>query len=118
MALTADQKHSIVRLLGWPGAVLTSTSAAYSNIVAGRLEGLDAPTEASALALVAKVTALDVRREGALDRASTKSIDNVVLNERELDILTRERKRYLRELSQLLEIGIVGGGSSCISVSV
>lgn len=104
MALTSDEKHDIVRVLGYPGAVLIQTSPAYSNIVASRLDNLNSAIETQARALLTRITKLDARLDGALDRVGASRVADIVMNPHEMSMLRGERKRVAREISELLDI--------------
>jgi len=111
MALTDTEKLKVVRLLGWPGHVLTVGSMSYNNTVVKKLEALSTPMEEALRLLLETVEGLDAKREAALCRASTKEVGDIVLNENELTILTTERRRLLGEISDLLELMIFPGSS-------
>jgi hypothetical protein len=118
MALTETQKLDVTRLLGWPGTVLTSTSRNYNKIVAGRLANLPSPVESDVVALLTRVSGLDTKLDAALGRALVTKIGDIELNPREMEILRDERKRVIRELSELIDIPIVSRGGVNVSVVV
>lgn len=111
MALEADEKLKVVRLLGWPGLVLTPTSQSYNSTVNTRISNLPEEVEDEVRVLLLRIEGLDEKREAALCRASTKKIDDIELNENELTILGNERKKLIGELSDLLEIMIYPNSS-------
>jgi len=111
MALEADEKLKVVRLLGWPGLVLTVGSMSYNNTLVTRLSNLPEELEDEVRIILERIVALDTKREAALCRASTKEVGDIVLNENELLILSNERRKLQGELSDLLEIQIYPGSS-------
>lgn len=111
MALTDAEKLKVVRFLGWPGHVLTVGSSSYNSTVVGKLAALTAPMEDALRDLLDDIDDLDQKREDALCRASTKEVGDIVLNENELDILSKERKALLGEISDLIDIMIFPGSS-------
>jgi hypothetical protein len=118
VALSDGDKHKIVRLLGWPGTVLISTSLDYNNIVVGRLTGLNAAIEADARSLIDRIKRLDERRDEALDRAAVEKIDDIEMNPEELNLLARERRKLQRELSDLMAIPLIASGGINVHVTV
>jgi hypothetical protein len=115
---TDAEKHNIVRVLGYPGAVLIPTNTAYSNIVNSRLNNLNNAIEDEARALLTRIEKLDSRLDGALDRASTKQVGDITLNPEEMQILRKERKRVVREMAELLDLSVVSANDSMIGVWV
>lgn len=116
MALTATEKHGVVKLLGLPGSVLTTTSPSYSSIVAGRLTNLDTDTEASVRDYLTRIATLDLALDAARSRAAAKSIGDIVLNENEIPMLRADRRRLIRELAGLLDLPYWGTPGTSVIV--
>jgi hypothetical protein len=116
MALTDAQKNDVVRLLGWPGKVLVITSTNYNSQVISRLTNLTDEIESDVGTLLERVEGLDMKLDAALGRAMAIKVGDIELNPEEMNILRRERKRVIRELSELLDIPIVS--SSAVNVGV
>lgn len=119
MALTDQEKLDIIFQLGWPGETLTVDSTSYSKIISDRVTDLSAPIELRVRGLLARVAKVDVALESAVCRLSAKEVGDIVLRDDELYQLRREKKRLLRELSDLLDIPIMrqgdgGGISVCV----
>ena len=118
MAFSSRQQHEIVRLLGWPGKTLLSSSTHYNNTVVSRLTNLNADIESEVTALLAKIAKIDAALESALCRLQAKKVDTIETNPDEIPMLKRERMRLLRELSDLLDIQIIKTGGGQVSVVV
>jgi hypothetical protein len=112
MALSSQEKHDVVRVLGWSGATIVEGSKDFNTVVNDRLDGLSSESELSARALLTRLANLDIKLEKALCRVSTVRIGDIELNPDELRHLRKERIRIIRELSQVTAIAFVGAGSS------
>ena len=108
----------MVRLLGWPGKILLTGSTHYNNIIAARLINLDSYIESEVHVLVERVGKLDEKLDDALCRVSTKRVDDIELNTDEMPILRAERRRIIRELSELLDIPMMNGNGMMGQVCV
>jgi hypothetical protein len=113
MALTEAEKVAIKRHLG-----LNSASAAlYSFVptffaVGDVLDTLPAATETEARTILDRITDIESRlATGALDRLQASRLGSIGLNPDEPDALRRELRRWRVELSNLLGLPLVGGGS-------
>jgi len=104
MAFTTTEKNRIVRLLGWPAKVLVNTSTVYNSVVNDRLTLSDTEAEAEVRTLLNRIVGLDERLETAICRVSTKQVDSIHLNNDEIPMLRRERRRLILELSEFLSI--------------
>ena len=117
MALSAAQKTKIVFLLGYPAKIIDATSVHYEKILADRLNNLTAETEALVTGRLTGIEAVETRISAAPARFMAEQVDAIKLNADEIEKLRKERKILTRELGQLLDIPMRGGGSS-ISVVV
>jgi hypothetical protein len=118
MALSDEQKHDVIFFLGYPGKTLISGSTNYSNIVSDRLDNLNDQIETQVAKLLRKLKKVDEKIEEAMCRFSTEKVDDVKLNENERVLLSNERKRYIRQLSELLDISMYGGCPNGINMVV
>ncbi len=118
MALSDKEQYTVIRLLGWPAKTLVVGSTHYNSLIAARLSGLPAEVESDVRLLIERLEKLDEKLEGALCRASTKKVDNLELNPLEMEVLRGERRRVLREISDLLDIPLMASGGVNISVCV
>lgn len=119
MALTDQEKTDIIFQLGWPGDTIIQGSTGYNNTITDRVNDLSAPIELRVRGLLARVFKVDAALEAAICRLSAKEVGDIVLRDDELYQLRREKKRILRELSDLLDIPIMrqgdgGGISVCV----
>lgn len=104
MAFTAQQKHDIVRLLGWPGACLIPGNVNFNSVVDDRLSGLNPIIETQANDLVDRISKIDTQLKEAPLRTISSQVGDIKLNEREIELTRNERRRLIRDLSQLLDI--------------
>lgn len=120
MALTSQQKTDIVFYLGWSGLTLVSDSSHFSNIISDRIELASTTTEICKIVkrILKKLENLDECLEKAKCRLAASSVDNITMNEREIEQLLKERKRCIRELSDLLDISVVKSSSRTLGVCV
>ena len=110
MALTDKQKHEVVRYLGWSGKTLISTSTHYNSIVNSRLINLNSIIEQQVVGLLARLDSIVEQMDAARCRFSASEVGDIVLNDKEMAMLRKEYMRWLRELSDLLDIKIEKSG--------
>lgn len=119
MALTAKQKHKIVFYLGWSGLTLVSGSTQYNSVVNDRLgPTLNSEIESLVKVILEKLENVDEKLEEALCRLAASSVDNLEMNPHEIEMLKKERMRYIRELSDHLDIPITKSGGVNVTVKV
>jgi hypothetical protein len=104
MALTDMQKAEIVFYLGYPGKSIIETSDSYNSTVATKLLNLSADMETLAIRLLTKIKKIDEQLVEALGRMYTKKIEDIELNSDVRVLVRAEKKKYLQELSGLLDI--------------
>lgn len=122
MAFTTENKATIIRLLGWPGNTINPNSLSYNNVITNRLMIVLPEVEEMATGLVDRIETLDGKLEAALDQSGVKRIDDIEFfgpsdGGTRLGELRKERRRLIRELSQLLDIPTMTStsmGSVCI----
>lgn len=112
MALSDKQKHEVVYYLGWPGKTLITTSTHYNSIVASRLDNLNSYIENQVKGLLARLAAIQAQLDEARCRLSASEVGDIKLNAEELAMLRKEYMRWLKELSDLLDIKIEKSGVS------
>ena len=117
MALTDKQKHEVVRYLGWSGKALISDSTHYNSVVASRLTNLNSYIESQVIGLLRRLDSIVEQMDLARCRLSAEEVGDIVLNQKELEMLRKEYYRWLRELSDLLDIKIEKSGMG-VSVGV
>lgn len=118
MALTSTQQQQIIKFLGWTGKTLIPDSTHYNSYIATRLTNLNADIEAQAIEMLGWLLKIDQKLLEALDRMSTRKVGDIEINERERELLRKERWARIRELSDLLDIVVVkqsAGGFNVVS---
>lgn len=119
MALADEDKFRIIFALCHEGKVLIPGSTSYSQILANRLENLNAFIEDRAIELVDKIEAAKTLLESSGTKDNVKRIGDIELDTRySRSNKQKELKRLLEELSQLLDIPnrckVGGGGMGCL----
>lgn len=122
MALTDKQKHSVIFYLGWSGLTLVEDSTQFNSVVRDRLgtiaKPLNAYIEQRVKDLLECLEDLDERLKEAQCRLSASQVDNITMNKDEIMMLKKERRRYIKELADHLDIPIVKSNSSVVSIRV
>ena len=120
MALTSKQKSRVVYYLGWSGLTIVQDSTHFNSVVNDRINDASDDTNISNLVkeLLEKLENIDECLEKAKCRLSASQVDNITLNDREIPMLNKERRRYIRELSDLLDITIMKSGGVNMGVMV
>jgi hypothetical protein len=122
MALSAAQKNKIIRLLCYPYGTLISTSLDYSNILVGKLNLVADEAQTEVEQLIQWIDQTDDQIDAAINTSGIKRIDDIEFfggNEpSKADVLRKEKKRYLNDLSALLGIPSRCGGSGMGNVCV
>lgn len=118
MALTDKQKHQAIRHLGWSAQTLIANSTQFNSVVNDRVSFVNAQLERIAKELVDCIDQVDTQLKDAQCRVSTSKVDNMTLNEDEIPMLKKEKRRLIRELSDHLDIPIVKSGGVMVGVVV
>lgn len=122
MAFTESEKYRIIRYLGWPANTLVPTSLSYSKIVSDRLLNVADPAIEEVREMLDRIKALDASRTAAVDSSGVKAIDDIQFfgkgDGTKLEELLQERKRLIKELSQILDLVSYDGGSSMGNVCI
>lgn len=118
MALSDENKSKIVYHLGYPGKTLVETSLQYDSRIVDRLTNLDTFTESQAIALIGQIESIKTKLVASPESFKLKQVGDIVFNvDTGLVLQKKELRRYLKELSSLLDIPLVGN-SSMISIGV
>lgn len=118
MSLTAQEKSKIISHLGWPAKSIIADTTDYNNTLVGRLEGLTTPFETEVRTLLDKLLKTDDGLESAQSRLLAKQVGDIVLRDDEIYQLKKEKKRLLRQLSDLLGIQIRSSGGNMIGICI
>lgn len=120
MSLSEKQKHRTIYYLGWAGLTLVEDSTHYNSIVNDRLgtvaKPLNAEIERIVKELLECLERVDEQLKEAQCRLAASSVDGIQLNEKEISYLKGERRRYMKELSDHLDIPIVKSNNGTIRV--
>lgn len=110
MALSDLQKHEIIRYLGWSGKTLIQDSTHYNSIVNSRLDNLNTIIEGQVTGILARLAKIEEQLTSALCRLTAEKVGDIVTNPKEISMLRKEFLRWIKELSDLLDIKIVRSG--------
>lgn len=110
MALSEAQKNKILQILGYPGRTIDATSVMYEKVLADRFLSLPTDTEALVTSLLTSITALETKIAAAPARFMAEQVGDIKLNTDEMAKLRKERRTVAREIGQLLDIPMRGGG--------
>jgi hypothetical protein len=122
VALTDKEKHKTIFYLGWSGLTIVEDSTQFNSVVRDRLgttlKPLNLQIEKKVKELLEQLEALDESLEAARCRLSASRVDSITMNPDEIKWLRSERRRYIRELSDHLDIPIMKSGGVNMSVVV
>jgi len=116
MALTDKDKHRVIYYLGWSGLTIVTGSTQFNSVVTDRVSVSNVQIESLVKGILTRLEKLDTLLDEALCRLSASEVDGIVLNEDEILKLRSERKRYIRELSDHLDIPIEKSGGVNVGV--
>lgn len=120
MALTDKQKHRVIYYLGWSGLTLVEDSTQFNSVVRDRLGTIAKPLNDYIESIVKEILdcleAVDEKLKEAQCRLSASQVDNITMNKDEILMLKKERRRYIKELSDHLDIPVVKSGSGSVGV--
>lgn len=115
MSFTSGQKHQIAHALCYPGSIIQVGSVNYNSVFNDRITGCTAETEATAIAILAKIDAIELKLESSPTKSNVKRIDDIELDTSMSDrLINKESQRLRNRLSQLLDIPNNCKGSSCM----
>ncbi len=106
MAFTEGEKYKILRFLGWNGGTLNPADTHYSKTISDKLQRITEGAEEECRDILNKIIALDSKQTGSVAQAGVKRIDDIEFFENggSTDVIGKERKRLIRELSSMLGI--------------
>jgi hypothetical protein len=113
MALTDTEIQKIVFYLGWPSKTVDEGSTHYSKIFKDRINDVSAEGEVIVRNYIRKIEEMYERLESAACRLSTSQVDNLHINPMEVEKLHKLKCRYIKELSDFLDLPIMR--TSCSS---
>lgn len=114
--LSDKDKHKVIFYLGWSGLTLVSGSSQFNSIVNDRVSVNNVQIENLVKGLLARLERIDTALEAAICRLTASEVDGITLNADEIRKLKGERMRYIRELSDHLDIPIEKSGGINVSV--
>ena len=121
MALNSKEQQQILRFLGWAGLTVVPDATHFNSVVNDRLgnnpkKPLTIDIEREVKGILKRLLTIDEALEEALCRLTATKVDNVTTNKDEIRMLRGERKRWMRELSDILDIPMMRSGSGSIKV--
>jgi hypothetical protein len=120
MALTDSKKMKIVTLLGYPAKTLIVSSTSYNSLVADRLNNLTPEAELLIKSNITQIEGIETRLTSSLGKAGLARIGDIEFFEggQAFTDLKTERKRLLRELSDMVDIQSMRSGGVNVGVIV
>ena len=120
MALSDSRKMKIVTLLGWPGKTLVQSSTHYNSLVNDRLENLTPEIESLVKGMLTKIDDIDTKLNSSLGKAGLRRVGDIEFygDGQSFSDLKTERKRLLKELSDITDIAYVKSGGVNVGVVV
>lgn len=120
MALSDSKKMKIVTLLGWPGKTLVASSTHYNSLVYDRLNNLTPEIETLVKSKLTEIDSVDTKLSSALGKAGLRRIGDIEFygEGQSFVDLKSEKKRLLRDLSEMLDIALVKRGGVNVGIRV
>jgi hypothetical protein len=118
--LTTQQQQDVLFYLGWPGKTNVVGSTHYNSVIASRLINLIPEIVGQVTNWLNRIQTIDgILANQSIYRASTLEIGDIKLNEAEMVVLRKERRRIIGELSDVLDIDVIkSSGGSMVSITV
>ncbi len=121
MALTSREQQKILRFLGWAGLTVVPDSTHFNSVVNDRLgnnvsKPLTVDIEREVRDILERLINIDTCLDEAKCRLTASQVDKITLNKNEISELRKERKRWIRELSDILDIPIMRSGFGSVKV--
>lgn len=117
MALSSQEQNDIITLLGYGLKSIQAGSVIYDKVMNDRLSSITPAGEARVRSFLTQVYALENQMLTAPSRLTAKKVDDIETNLQELEMLRRERKKFVKEIAVQLDIPYVGGAGG-INVNV
>ncbi len=114
MAFSESEKYKIIRYLCWPAGVLDPNNTSYSKIISDRLTNVLSGAETEARLVLNKIIDLDSKQSASVSQAGVKKIDDIEFFGNAPDVLRREKRKAVEELSSLLGIANLCSGGGVI----
>ena len=110
MALSDKNKANALRYLGWQQNTIVSGKVHFNSVVNDRLSDLSSEGEKQVKGILTRLENIDTCLDEAKCRLAASSVDNVKMNKDEIYYLRKERTRWIRELSDSLDIPVMRSG--------
>lgn len=109
MALSLEQKHDVLFLLGYPAKTIIAGSTHYNSIIADRLDDIDSFTQNRVESLLKEIKSVRTKLTALQDQGKLKQVGDIVFNTDNNDRTVKmEYKRLLKELASYLDIPLRG----------
>lgn len=107
--LTAEAQDEVVFYLGYPAKVLVKDSTHFNRILQERLEDLSVETISRVSSLLALIKETRTKLDATRDDSNVNKVGEIGLDPKYADkYIQKNYKRYVRELSETLDITIRG----------
>jgi len=122
MALSTTQTFRILRLLCYPRGTTDSTSMDFSNIISGKLSSITGDAQVEVEKLLEWIDEIEDQLDKSFANAGVKRIDDIEFfgndGPSKVDLLRKEKSKYLNELAIFIGIANRCSGSSmgCVVV--
>ncbi len=112
--IASDKQTKIVFYLGYSAKTLVDNSTSYNRIIQKRMTNLSVDTIAMVDSLLALIEETRTKLDATRDDSNVTRVGEIGLSPDHVDVcITKQYKRYIRELGTLLDIpvAVTGGGS-------
>lgn len=116
--LSESQKYEILRMLCYPLGTIDSNSMDFSNIIKRKLDAVNGAAQVEVEKILSWINETEDQLDARIANGNVKRVDDIEFFENGSADLRVERNRYKRELSQLLGLRNLCGGSVNGSVCV
>lgn len=117
-ALDSAEQNKVVQLLGYGGKILQPGSVIYNKILNDRLNQLPIDVVNIVRSYLCQVQVIETQMNAAPSRLMAKDVADIKLNNQELEMLRKERKKIAREISVHLDIPYIGTSGVNVAVCV
>jgi len=108
---TAAEQQKIIWFLGWPAKTLVVGSTHYDQTIVTRMQLLDSDTEQVTRGLLSQLDSVRAQYTSSTTRMKATKVGDIEINSKEHDLLGKEYRRLLKELSMLLDIPQLNKGN-------
>lgn len=116
MALTTADQNKVVQLLGYGGKILQPGSVIYNKILNDRLVTLPPDTETLIQNYLCQVRKIESQMNAAPSRLMATAVADIKVNNEELAMLRKERRKIAKEIASHLDIPYIGANSMNVAV--